>query len=131
MTSEDVGRAAGAATDRITLRGLRARGRHGVLPAERELGQVFVVDVTLQLDTRAAASSDDVRDTVHYGELAEAVVARIGGEPVALLERLAQEIADICLAHEQVAQVTVDVHKPGAPVTVPFDDVVVTITRGR
>lgn len=118
-------------SDRILLRGLRGRGRHGVLPAERDLGQVFIADVALQLDLRAAGRSDDLADTVDYGALAASVVARIEGEPVDLLERLAQEIADICLAFPLVALVTVELHKPAAPIGVPFDDVTVTITRGR
>ncbi|MGN6523878.1 MAG: dihydroneopterin aldolase, partial [Actinomycetes bacterium] len=103
----------------------------GVLPAERDLGQVFIADVALQLDLSAAGRSDDLADTVDYGALAASVVARIEGEPVALLERLAQEIADICLAFPLVALVTVELHKPAAPISVPFDDVTVTITRGR
>ena len=57
--------------DRIVLTGLRLRGRHGVYPAERRDGQEFVVDLTLALDTAPAAASDDVADTVHYGELAQ------------------------------------------------------------
>jgi len=116
-------------TDRIELRGLRVRGRHGVLAAERELGQEFVVDLALELDTRAAAGSDDVRDTVHYGEVAEDVAAVVAGEPVALLERLAQRVADVVLARERVLAVEVAVHKPQAPIPVAFDDVVVRVRR--
>jgi dihydroneopterin aldolase / 2-amino-4-hydroxy-6-hydroxymethyldihydropteridine diphosphokinase len=115
--------------DRVELRGLRVRGRHGVLPAERELGQVFVVDLVLELDTRAAAASDDVLDTVHYGEVAEEVTAVVAGEPVALLERLAQRVADVVLARERVLAVEVAVHKPAAPITVAFEDVVVRVRR--
>ncbi|WP_422631787.1 dihydroneopterin aldolase [Pseudokineococcus basanitobsidens] len=116
-------------TDRIELCGLRVRGRHGVLAAERELGQEFVVDLVLEVDTRAAAASDDVVDTVHYGEVAEEVAAVVAGEPVALLERLAQRVADVVLARPRVLAVEVAVHKPQAPVTVPFDDVVVRVRR--
>ena len=116
-------------TDRIELRGLRVRGRHGVLAAERELGQEFVVDLVLELDTRAAAASDDVRDTVHYGEVAEDVAAVVAGEPVALLERLAQRVADVVLARERVLAVEVEVHKPQAPIALAFDDVVVRVRR--
>ncbi|WP_157251934.1 dihydroneopterin aldolase [Nonomuraea typhae] len=118
-------------TDRITLKGLRARGRHGVLAAERELGQEFVVDVTLFLETVHAAAGDDLTRTVHYGELAEALVKVVEGEPVNLIETLAQRLADVCLAHGLVDRVEVSVHKPAAPVPVPFDDVVVTIERSR
>ena len=118
-------------TDRIVLRGLRGHGFHGVYDAERATGQPFVVDVELVLDLRPAAASDDVTDTVHYGELAQSVVAVVEGEPVALLETLAQRVADLCLADPRVAETTVTVHKPQAPVPVGFDDVAVTIVRRR
>ena len=68
---------------------------------------------------------------MHYGELAERIVAHVEGDPVDLLETLAQRIADDVLADERVLLVTVTVHKPHAPITVPFADVSVTIRRGR
>jgi dihydroneopterin aldolase len=117
--------------DRITLRGLRGHGHHGVYPEERAAGQLFVVDVELRLDLAVAGRSDDVTDTVHYGELAAQVVAVVEGEPVDLVETLATRVADVCLAHPLVESVEVTVHKPQAPVGVPFDDVAVTIVRGR
>src|SRR3546814_3432995 len=107
----------------MTVRGLRAFGRHGVYPDERRDGQEFVVDLTLHVATAAAAASDDVADTVHYGELAERVVAVVEGEPVNLLERLAQRIADVVLAELRVQLVVVTGHQPSAPITVPFEDV--------
>ncbi len=128
LPSGGSGRTAG---DRISLRGLRVRGRHGVLAAERELGQEFVVDVTLFLDTAPAAAGDDLTRTVHYGELAEDLARVVGGEPVDLIETLAQRLADVCLARELVQAAEVSVHKPAAPIPLPFDDVIVTITRGR
>jgi dihydroneopterin aldolase len=117
--------------DRVTLRGLKVRGHHGVFSHEREDGQIFVVDLALGLDTAPAAAGDDLEKTVHYGVLAEQVAAVVSGEPVNLIETLAQRIADTCLGHERVAEVEVTVHKPDAPITVPFDDVTVTITRRR
>jgi dihydroneopterin aldolase len=117
--------------DRIALRGLRARGFHGVLPEERTLGQTFVVDVELGVDTRPAAEGDELGQTVHYGVVAEEVAAIVAGEPCRLLETLAQRIADRCLSHEAVHEATVTVHKPQAPIAVPFDDVAVTINRSR
>lgn len=117
--------------DVITLHGLRARGRHGVLPEETVLGQEFVVDVALALDTRDAAAGDDLAATVDYGRVARAVTDLVEGEPVALVETLAARIAARCLEEDRVAQVTVTVHKPQAPIPVPFADVTVTITRRR
>ena len=118
-------------TDRITLTGLRAIGYHGVYDLERRDGQPFVVDLRLDLDLRAAAASDDVTRTVHYGELAEQVVAVVTGEPVDLIETLAARICEVCLRFALVDAVEVTVHKPEAPITVPFDDVAVTLVRSR
>ncbi|ANG84802.1 dihydroneopterin aldolase [Microbacterium aurantiacum] len=117
--------------DRITLSGLRVFGYHGVYDDEKRDGQDFVVDLRLDLDTRPAAASDDVADTVHYGELAASVAAVVAGDPVDLLETLAQRIADVALADARVARVEVTVHKPQAPIALQFDDVSVTIARSR
>lgn len=119
------------AVDRITLTGVRAFGYHGVYPDEKRDGQEFVVDATVFLPLARAAETDDVVDTVHYGELAERIAAIVSGEPVDLLEKLAARIADEVLRDERVEAVTVTVHKPAAPIPVPFADVSVTITRGR
>ncbi len=118
-------------TDRITLTGLRVRGHHGVYDFERREGQDFVVDLTLEFDTAAAAESDDVTDTVHYGELAEWLALVIGGEPVKLIETLAARLADVCLADPRVSAVEVTVHKPEAPIRPTFADIAVTIRRER
>ena len=126
------GRPSGAEpVDRLSLRGLRGTGHHGVLHHERREGQEFVVDVALGLDTRRAAASDDLSATVHYGELAERLHASLTTDPVDLIETLAQRLADICLAEEPVSWVEITVHKPHAPITVPFDDVTLTIHRSR
>ena len=118
-------------SDRIRLHGMRARGRHGWFDWEQEQGQEFVVDVELAVDTAPAARSDDLADTVDYGGLASAVVAIVEGEPVRLVETLAQRIADECLRDERVGAVSVTVHKPQAPVEVELTDVAVTVTRSR
>jgi 7,8-dihydroneopterin aldolase/epimerase/oxygenase len=120
-----------ARADRIVLTGLRARGRHGVFDHEREHGQDFVVDVTLALDLRPASTTDDLRRTVHYGDLAEAVVADVQGEPLNLIEALAERVAQTCLRQPGVHEVEVTVHKPEAPIEVAFTDVAVTLTRSR
>ena len=116
-------------TGTIRLAGLRARGHHGVYDFERAQGQEFVVDVNLELDLAPAIASDDVTDTVHYGELADRLVEVIAGEPVNLLERLADRLLDVCLADPRVRTATVTVHKPQAPVAHAFDDISVTLSR--
>jgi dihydroneopterin aldolase len=116
-------------SDRIRLSGLRVRGYHGVLPAERRDGQDFVVDVALELDLRPAAASDDLAATVDYGALAERLAAVVAGEPVDLLEALAGRLADVCLQSSLVRSAEVTVHKPQAPIGVRFGDVSVTVVR--
>lgn len=118
-------------TDRILLTGLRARGRHGVYPQERADGQDFVVDVVLELDLAPAARTDQVEQTVHYGDLAGQLVAVVTGEPVNLIETLADRLATVCLADRRVRTATVTVHKPQAPIPHEFADVAVTLTRSR
>ncbi len=117
--------------DRIVLTGLRATGHHGVLEHERQDGQVFVIDVTVQLSLREAAANDDLDDTVHYGVLAEQVVAAVETDPVDLIETVAERVAAVALGFSRVDRVDVTVHKPDAPITVPFADVAVSITRSR
>ncbi|NDU76350.1 dihydroneopterin aldolase [Actinomadura sp. DSM 109109] len=117
--------------DRIELRGLRARGHHGCLPAERELGQEFVVDAVLGLDTRPAAEGDDLSRTVDYGTLAGRLVAVVEGEPLNLIETLADRLAKTCLEERMVSEVEITVRKPSAPIPHPFADVAVKITRSR
>lgn len=117
--------------DRLALRGLRAHGRHGVLAEERTLGQPFLIDVSMALDTSRAAADDDLGATVDYGLLAGDIVALVEGEPVALLETLAARVAALCLRAAVVDDVEVTVHKPAAPIRVPFDDVAVTVRRSR
>jgi dihydroneopterin aldolase len=117
--------------DRVAVSGISARGFHGVFDFEKHDGQTFTVDVVLGVDTRDAATSDDLVKTVDYGAVAAAVVAQIEGPSLDLVETLAQRVADACLAFDRVIAVEVAVHKPEAPVGVAFSDVVVTIVRSR
>jgi 7,8-dihydroneopterin aldolase/epimerase/oxygenase len=116
-------------TDFISLVGLRANGHHGVFTHEREDGQLFIIDVTVWIDAAVAATTDDLSRTVHYGELAERVVHAVETDPVDLIETVAERVARIALSFNAANKVRVTVHKPSAPITVPFDDVSVTITR--
>lgn len=117
--------------DHLTLTGLRAFGHHGVFEHERNDGQEFILDVVVWLDFAEAAGSDDLDKTVHYGVLAEQIVAAVESDPVDLIETLAERVAGVVLAHDAPRSVQVTVHKPSAPITVGFSDVSVTITRVR
>jgi 7,8-dihydroneopterin aldolase/epimerase/oxygenase len=117
--------------DRITLSGVTAVGHHGVFDFERREGQPFVVDAVLHLDFAKAAESDDVRDTAHYGEVAQRITEWISGEPLNLIEGLAVRIAEGLLAEFRLQAVDITVHKPQAPIEVPFGDVSVSVHRAR
>lgn len=116
-------------SDRITLTGLRVFGRHGVLEHERRDGQDFVVDVELTVDTRGAAVTDDLAETVDYATLADRMAQIVGGEPVQLIETLASRLAQACLQDDRVISARVTVHKPAAPIPHAFADVAVTVVR--
>lgn len=117
--------------DRIDLRGLRARGHHGVFEHERRDGQEFVVDVAIGLDVTPAGSGDDLAATVDYGVLAQQIHDVVTGPPVDLIESLALRMVDLCLSHPPVQWASVTVHKPEAPIPVAFDDVSVTTERSK
>ena len=119
------------ALDEITLTGLRATAFHGVFDHERRDGQLFVIDATVYLDFAAAARTDELARTIHYGELAEEIVAAVESNPVDLIETVVERIAAVVLAHDAAVSTKITLHKPEAPITVPFDDVSVTITRHR
>ncbi|GAA1488296.1 2-amino-4-hydroxy-6-hydroxymethyldihydropteridine diphosphokinase [Brachybacterium sacelli] len=131
MTAPQARRPLGS-LDRIEVTGIRAWGRHGVLAAEKELGQQFVVDVTLHLSTAPAGRTDTLARTVNYAEVAAAVAEEIGGGPHDLVEALAESIAARILTdtgHPLVRRVGVRVHKPAAPVGLPVGDVVISLER--
>ena len=115
-------------SDKIFLKGVSGIGYHGVFEQERREGQIFIVDIEVTSDFSAAIKSDDVRDTVNYAELAEIAHSAITGEPFDLIEKLADVIARDCLDISGVTAVIVTVHKPNAPITVPFENVSVSRT---
>ena len=117
--------------DVITLSGLRAVGNHGVYDFERASTQDFIADLTLYVDTRSAASSDDLADTVDYSQVAEDAVAVMTGPAVFLIETLASRLAELALTYPRVVKAQVTVHKPMAPLRHQFSDVAVTVVRER
>jgi dihydroneopterin aldolase len=119
------------ARDEIALTGLRAMGYHGVLPHERVEGQLFIVDVVLHLSLAPAAEGDALAATIDYGDLASRVVKAVESDPVDLIETVADRVMGIALSYASVESTEVTVHKPNAPIEVPFADVAVTLRRER
>lgn len=117
--------------DRLAVLGIEAYGHHGVFDFERREGQIFKIDLVLGFDTRPAARSDNLHDTVDYGTLVAAIKKAVETDPVDLIETLAQRIADLCLTESRVQWAEVTVHKPDAPIEATFKDVALTITRSR
>lgn len=117
--------------DTIAIRGISAHAYHGVYDWERAQGQTFRIDAVLELDTAPSAAGDELEKTVNYAEIAQELHVVLTGEPVDLLETLAQRLADVCLASPLVDAVEITVHKPEAQLGVPFDDVTVRIRRER
>ena len=108
--------------DELAVTGIECFAHHGVLEHERLEGQTFVVDLALGIDTRPAAASDDLHDTVDYGSLVARVKAAVESDPVDLIETLAERISGVCLLEDRVQWARVTVHKPGAPIEATFAD---------
>lgn len=117
--------------DRIELRGIEVMARHGVLPQEKDEPQRFVIDLEVYLDLSVAGISDDLADTVDYGRLAQEAHDLVGDESHQLIEVVAERLAGRILATPRVERVVVTIHKPQAPIAVPFGDVAVTVDRSR
>ena len=118
-------------SDELSVTGIECFAHHGVFDFERREGQVFVVDLVLGIDTRPAAASDDLADTVNYGTLVADVKAAVERDPVDLIETVAQRITDVCLLDTRVEWARVTLHKPDAPIDATYSDVALTITRTR
>ena len=118
-------------SDRITLRGMRFLGRHGVELEERLEPQPFEVDLILRGDLSAPAASDDLADTVDYSAAFSLVGEVVEGRSYRLIEALAGAIADAVLAAHAVDDVEVRVRKPKAPLPGAFDTVEVRLRRRR
>jgi dihydroneopterin aldolase len=118
--------------DQILLRELRVMGTHGVLAEEQTRAQPFEVDLALSVDLTAASSSDDLGDTIDYGEVSGVVAGIVAGEHFALLERLAGRIVDVVLGLDQrIAAVDVTVTKLRPPVPVDLSAAAVRLVRAR
>ncbi len=117
--------------DRISIKGIEVLARHGVLAEEQEIAQVFVVDVELYADLSTAGNSDQLDDTIDYGEIALQVREVVGAESHQLIEKVASRVADVVMSDGRVEKAIVTIHKPQAPIDLVFDDVSVTVERSR
>lgn len=117
--------------DELRVTGVECYAHHGVFDHEKADGQPFVVDLVLGLDTRAAARSDDLSDTVDYGSLVAAVTSVVEAGAHDLIETVVEKVAKVCLSDHRVQWTRVTLHKPEAPIEAPFADVSLTITRKR
>ncbi len=115
--------------DVIHLRGLEFYAYHGALPEEQVLGQRFLIDMDLFFDLSKAGSSDQVEDTIHYGEVYQVIKACVTGDSHQLLEHLAEDLAQRVLGQFACTSLRVEVHKPQAPIPGIFRDVSVEIWR--
>jgi len=118
-------------SDQIELRGLVASGYCGVLQEEQSRAQPLEVDLDVALDLSRAGESDALEETIDYGVLCAMVERIITTERFALLERLAERIAEVTLADERVDEVTVSVRKLRPPVSQQLTTSGVRITRLR
>ncbi len=118
--------------DTIRLSSVHAIGYHGVFDHEKRDGQPFITDVVLHLDIAGAAATDDLNKTADYGAVAETIVAMVTGKPFDLIETLSARTAERILTDFPVVEaVEVTIHKPKAPIQVPFGDVSITVFRTR
>jgi len=117
--------------DFIEIHGIAGFGYHGLFDHERKNGQSFAVDVKLELKRKKAGKSDSIDDAVDYSSVIKSVHEMIIGEPVNLIERLAELIAKDLLKKYPVRSVEIVVHKANAPVGFPVGDIAVRIKRSK
>ena len=111
---------------------LALHGRHGALEAERSLGQHFFLDLEIAAEVGDALQSDDVADTLHYGQVIKAASAAFNERPFNLIEAAADHVArDLLARFPAIRSVRVTVHKPSAPVAAIIDDLAATVERRR
>jgi dihydroneopterin aldolase len=118
-------------TDRILLSDMAFYAYHGVLPEEQERGQVFTVDVAVEADLHRAGHTDDLADSLDYGDLYTHVREAMTGARYRLLEAAAEAVAHRLLELDRVQAVTVCVRKPHVRLGGPLGSAGVEVTRRR
>ena len=118
--------------DKIFVNQMEFYGYHGVFPEENRLGQRFVVDLIIETDLSAAGLSDQLDDSINYGELYGVCKEVVEGEQYNLVETIAEQIASRVLTQfSNVQFCTVKVFKPDPPIPGHYKSVAVEIKRGR
>ncbi|CAD2071966.1 dihydroneopterin aldolase [Phocicoccus pinnipedialis] len=118
--------------DKIRVNGIKLYAYHGVLSAEREIGQYFLVDCVIHTDLRPAGQSDEVNDTINYADVYDVIEAEVIIEPVNLIEHLAEKIATaIFKGFAKAQKLEIKVTKPSPPIDGSYENVSVEIVRER
>ncbi|NEU32570.1 dihydroneopterin aldolase [bacterium LRH843] len=118
--------------DKIYMNELMFYGYHGVFSEERKLGQRYIVDLTLELDLASAGVSDNLSETIDYGEAYGRVKEIVEGEPYQLIESVAEKVStELLSAFNRLQACTVKVTKPDPPIPGHYRSVAVEITRSR
>lgn len=117
--------------DRIHIKNLELFAKHGVFPEENVLGQKFVVSAILYTSTREAGKTDDLTQSIHYGEVSHFIKKFLEGHTFQLLETAVERLAEELLLHtERLERIWLEIKKPWAPVGLPLETVSVEIERG-
>lgn len=116
--------------DCIRIRNLEVFGHHGVYREENKLGQKFIVCADLYMDTRTAGLSDDIEQSVNYGEVCKLIDKHMREKTFYLIEAAAEDLAKaILLKFDRIERVELEVKKPWAPIGLPIEEVSVKIDR--
>ncbi|WP_080843583.1 dihydroneopterin aldolase [Cytobacillus gottheilii] len=118
--------------DKIYVNKMTFYGYHGVFPEETKLGQRFILDLTVETDLRQAGKTDQLDDSINYGELYDVCKQIVEGKPYKLVEAVAESIAEaLLLRFSTIDSLTVKVIKPDPPIPGHYESVAVEITRSR
>ena len=118
--------------DKIYINGIKTYGYHGAIQEERVLGQYFITDIVLYIDLTAASETDDLNETVHYGEVYNLAEEIIKGEPVSLIERLAGKInAELFDRYDKIVEIETTITKPNPPIDGNYESVAITLHGKR
>ncbi|WP_417850054.1 dihydroneopterin aldolase [Thalassoglobus sp.] len=101
-------------SDFIEIKDLLVRTIIGINPDERKNRQDVVINLKFQVDIRPAGASDDIEDAVNYRTICKSVIAFVEESDFQLVEKLAEEVAQLCLQNERIERVWVSIEKPGA-----------------